>query len=178
MVSRLAGDEEAVSMRRCTAYVYRLQPFKKNIGKRLIKAHKLYFVDVGLATYLLGIETQDQLKRDPLRGNLFENMVVMELLKARCNKGLDPHLYFYRDSNENEVDIIYQSVRVYRPIEIKSATTFQSEFTKGIEAFKRSVPEGSAKGVVIYAGDLTPDLEKAKVLNFRQSDQALGEIRT
>ena len=169
---------EWLSILEASFVVYRLQPFHKNIGKRLIKAHKLYFVDVGLAAYLLGIETQDQLRRDPLRGNLFENMVVMELLKARCNKGLDPHLYFYRDSNENEVDIIYQSARVYQPIEIKSATTFQSEFTKGIEAFKRSVPEGSAKGVVIYAGDLTPDLEKAKVLNFRQSDQALAEIMT
>ncbi len=153
--------------------VYRLQPFYENIGKRLVKAHKLYFVDVGLATYLLGIETYDQLKRDPLRGNLFENMVVMELVKARSNKGLDPHLFFYRDSNDNEVDIIYQSARVYRPIEIKSATTFQSEFTKGLEFFKRTVPDGSAKGVVIYGGDLTPELEKAKVLNFRQSAHAL-----
>jgi predicted AAA+ superfamily ATPase len=153
--------------------VYRLQPFHENIGKRLVKAHKLYFVDVGLATYLLGIETNDQLKRDPLRGNLFENMVVMELVKARSNKGLDPHLFFYRDSNDNEVDVIYQYARVYRPIEIKSAMTFQSEFLKGLEVFKRSVPDRSEKGVVIYGGDLTPELEKAKVMNFRQSAHAL-----
>lgn len=103
-------------------------------------------------------------------------MVVMEILKARCNKGLDPHLYFYRDSNENEVDIIYQSARVYRPIEIKSAIMFETEFTKGIEAFKRSVPKESAKGFVNYGGDLTPDLEKAKVLNFHQSAQPLAGI--
>jgi predicted AAA+ superfamily ATPase len=153
--------------------VYRLQPFHENIGKRLIKAPKLYFVDVGLATYLLGIETHEQLKRDPLRGNLFENMVVMELMKARSNKGLDPHLYFYRDSNDNEVDVLFQNARQYRPIEIKSAATFQSEFLKGLDAFKRAFPEGSSHGAVIYIGDQTLELEKAKVLNFRRSAQIL-----
>lgn len=153
--------------------IYRLKPFHENIGKRLIKAPKLYFVDVGLASYLLGIETLEQLKRDPLRGNLFENMVVMELIKARSNRGLDPNLYFYRDSNDNEVDVLYQNARVYRPIEIKSAVTFQSEFMKGLEAFKRAYPEGSTRGVVIYSGELTPQLEQASILNFLDSARAL-----
>jgi len=153
--------------------IYRLQPFHENIGKRLIKAPKLYFSDVGLATYLLGIEAQEQLKRDPLRGNLFENMVVMELLKTRANKGLDPNLFFYRDSNDNEVDVLYQDARTYRPIEIKSASTFQNEFMKGLEAFKRAYPEGATRGTVIYGGELTPSLERANVLNFRDSSKAL-----
>jgi predicted AAA+ superfamily ATPase len=153
--------------------VYRLQPFHENIGKRLIKAPKLYLVDVGLATYLLGIETQAQLARDPLRGNLFENMVVMELMKSRSNKGLDPHLYFYRDSNDNEVDILFRDARQYRPIEIKSAATFQPEFLRGLDAFTRAFQKGSTRGAVIYSGDNNLELEKAKVLNFRQSAQAL-----
>jgi uncharacterized protein len=153
--------------------VYRLQPFHENIGKRLIKAPKLYFVDVGLATYLLGIETQAQLARDPLRGNLFENMVVMELMKSRSNKGLDPLLYFYRDSNDNEVDILFRDARQYRPIEIKSAATFQPEFLRGLDAFTRAFPKGSTRGAVIYSGDTNLELEKAKIVNFRQSAQAL-----
>lgn len=154
--------------------IYRLLPFYENIGKRLVKAPKLYFVDVGLAAYLLGIETQEQMKRDPLRGNLFENMVVMELIKTRSNQGLEPHLFFYRDSNDNEVDILYQHARQYRPIEIKSAETFQMGFTKGVESFRRAYPEGADRGAVIYGGDLLPELENVSVLNFRQSARALG----
>lgn len=153
--------------------VYRLAPFYENIGKRLIKSPKLYFTDVGLAVYLLGIENTAQIARDPLRGNLFENMVLMELVKARTNRGLDPRLFFYRDSNDNEVDALFQDGRMYRPIEIKSAMTFQGEFTKGIDVFNKAYSQGASKGYVIYGGDLSPDLDKATVLNFRQAARAV-----
>ena len=75
-----------------------LPPFYENIGKRVIKSPKLYFTDVGLASYLLGIHTLPQIERDPLRGQLFENMVVMELYKYMLNRG----------SAQNEIDLIYK----------------------------------------------------------------------
>lgn len=153
--------------------VLRLQPFHKNIGKRLVKAAKLYFVDVGLASYLLGIENTTQLARDPLRGNLFENMVVMELFKARANQGKEPRLCFYRDSNENEVDVVFGAGNKQRPIEIKSAATFSKHFFKGIEHFYRADPQGVEKGFLIYDGDMLPDTNIATVLNFRESAQAI-----
>ena len=76
--------------------VYRLPPYFDNFGKRAVKTPKIYFCDVGLVAYLLGIETVEQMARDPLRGHLFENLVVNELMKARFNQGLDPRLYFYQ----------------------------------------------------------------------------------
>lgn len=149
--------------------IHRLPPFHENIGKRLVKAFKLYFVDVGLAAWLLGIETASQIQRDPLRGALFENLVVMELIKARANQGQDPQLFFYRDSNGNEVDALFKRGRRYTPIEIKSAATFHQRFLKGLEAFRRAYPEGAELGFLIYDGAMSPSLEYADVVNVRDA---------
>jgi predicted AAA+ superfamily ATPase len=132
--------------------VFRLQPYYRNFGKRLIKSSKLYFMDTGLASYLLGLETAEQVERDPAAGGLFENMVVVEALKTRLNRGADPRLYFYRDSNGNEVDLLYPSGSSMIPIEIKSAQTFHKDFAKGIRHFQK-VAEINTPGRVIYAGD-------------------------
>lgn len=88
--------------------IYRLPPYFDSFGKRAVKSPKIYFCDVGLVAYLLGIETVEQMSRDPLRGNLFENLVVNELMKARFNRGFDPRLYFYQVTGRNEIDVIYQ----------------------------------------------------------------------
>ncbi|MCD4745978.1 MAG: ATP-binding protein [Bacteroidales bacterium] len=101
-----------------------LQPYYENINKRLIKSPKIYFYDVGLAAYLLGIEDARQISRDPLRGALFENLVLMELVKYRFNTGFDHNLFFYRDSHQNEVDVVFKKARQLYPVEIKSAQTF------------------------------------------------------
>lgn len=132
--------------------VFRLQPYYRNFGKRLIKSSKLYFMDTGLASYLLGLETAEQVERDPVAGGLFENMVVVEALKSRLNKGADPRLHFYRDSNGNEVDLLYPSGSSMIPIEIKSAQTFHKDFAKGIRHFQK-IAESNTPGRVIYAGD-------------------------
>ncbi|MBK8970330.1 MAG: DUF4143 domain-containing protein [Hahellaceae bacterium] len=144
--------------------IHRLPPFHENIGKRLVKAFKLYFVDVGLAAWLLGIETASQIQRDPLRGALFENLVVMELIKARANQGQDPQLFFYRDSNGNEVDALFKRGRRYTPIEIKSAATFHQRFLKGLEAFRRAYPEGAELGFLIYDGAMSPSRSGRRLL--------------
>jgi len=112
-----------------------LPPYFENIKKRIIKHPKLYFSDTGLACYLLDIENAVQLNRDKMRGHLFENFIVMEFLKNRYNKGKESNLYFYRDSNQNEVDLILQNDNKFDIAEIKSSMTYNSNFEKGIKYF-------------------------------------------
>jgi len=145
--------------------IFRLHPYFENFGKRIIKSPKIYFTEIGLVTYLLGIEDINQVSRDPLIGNLFENLVVMEAVKARLNKGLDPNLFFYRDSNRNEVDLIFKRSRELIPIEIKSAKTLNKNFLKGINYFRNISPQAEA-GYLIYSGQLTPDIGPIKVKHF------------
>ncbi len=129
-----------------------LPPYFENFGKRNIKSPKLYFTDVGLAAYLLEIETIGQIDRDPLRGQLFENMVVIELYKTRLNQGREPHLYFYRDSQGHEVDVIYKQGATLMPIEIKSSQTFTTSFNKNLKYFSNLVGDRCQPGYIIYAG--------------------------
>jgi len=146
-----------------------LEPFYKNIGKRLIKSPKLYFYDTGLASYLLGIETESQMARDPLRGNLFENMVIMELVKKRYNQGLDHNLNFFRDSNGNEVDLLYRSGNNYIPVEIKAAETFNMEFLKGINYIRKILPDETAKGYIVYAGQTEKPSGDFILINYKNT---------
>jgi len=115
-----------ISVLEASFIIYRLQPYYENIGKRLVKSPKLYFIDTGLAAWLMGIETSTQMQRDPLRGNLFENLIVMEALKLKLNRGKDPRLFFYRDSHGNEVDLVIQTGNHFTPVEIKSSKTWHS----------------------------------------------------
>jgi len=134
--------------------VFRLPPYSVNIGKRLIKSPKLYFYDVGLAAHLLGLENTLHVSRDPLRGNLFENMVVMEALKYRYHRGKRANLHFYRDSNGNEVDLLISSGPDLYPIEVKSGMTINKDYFKGLDSFAGHFPLPHGRGLV-YGGDET-----------------------
>lgn len=134
--------------------VFLLQPWYANISKRLIKSPKLYFYDVGLASYLLGLENETQVSRDPLRGNLFENMVVMEALKYRYNKGRRSNLFFYRESNGNEIDLITENGRDLCAVEIKSGATVNPDYFKSLRHFVKAVGTGRhISGAIIYGGN-------------------------
>ncbi len=161
--------KEWLSVLEASHTIFRLNPYFENFGKRIIKSPKIYFTDVGLASYLLGIESPALATRDPLIGNLFENMVVIEALKARLNAGKEPELYFYRDNKGNEVDLLFRQNRQLIPIEIKSAMTFNPEFAKGIAQFQK-IASFAQKGHIIYAGNLTPELSHASVLHFTDVD--------
>jgi predicted AAA+ superfamily ATPase len=100
--------------------IFRLPCYFNNFGKRLIKSPKIYFTDVGLAVYLLGINSAEQVSRDPLMGGLFENMVVAEALKQRYNSGKEAELYYFRDQKGFEIDLILNEGRHLIPVEIKS----------------------------------------------------------
>lgn len=167
--------EHWLSILEASFIIFRLQPYFENFGKRLIKSPKIYFTDVGLAAYLLGIENEQQMTRDPLRGGLFENLVILELMKFRLNKGLDHQLYYFRDHHGNEIDIIYKSASTLVPIEIKSSQTFNRDFLKGLKYFKNLVGERCGKGFLIYSGDIEQTMNEITLLNYRNSIQVFNE---
>lgn len=142
---------------------YMLPPYYENIGKRLTKTPKIYFYDTGLACYLLGIENEDQLKNHPLRGNLFENMVINEAMKNRFNQGKTANLYFYRDKSQKEVDLLHVKANDFHIYEIKSGQTFHADFMNGINYFKNIFKNRVTNSAVIYDGDTTTN----HMINFR-----------
>ncbi len=158
--------KEWISVLKASYVVYELPPFFENIRKRMIKSPKLYFIDTGLACHFLGIQTAGQVKRDPLRGSLFENWLVMDIIKGLQNQGMHPDLYFYRDSHGHEVDLIMRRARQCLPVEIKSASTFDSDFVKGLNQFQNSGVNNVLPGMVLYNGDLDFTNHDVRVFNY------------
>ena len=148
--------------------LFKLPPFFENFGKRAIKSPKYYFTDVGLLCYLLGIRKPEQVLRDPLVGAIFENLAVGECLKAQTNRGQAPELYFFRDSNGNEVDLMAIEGRTLHAAEIKSAATFSMDMLKGLRRF-RSVAGSAGRSLVIYAGENRKLSDGFEAVSFRQA---------
>lgn len=155
---------EWLSILEASFIIFRLKPYHENFGKRIVKSPKLYFSDVGLAAYLLGISEVEQISRDPLLGNLFENMIVLEALKTRLNKGMEPNLYFYRDANQKEVDLLYKNRNELIPIEIKAAMTYNQSLHSNLSYFNKIT--GGEKGYLVYAGELEYEKNDIAVLNY------------
>lgn len=130
--------EQWLSILEATYIIYRLPPWHQNIGKRVIKSPKLYFYDTGLVSFLIGITKQEQLATHPLRGNLFENLQVMEVLKWKYNNGSAANLFFIRDSKGAEVDLLIEHGNEFIPIEIKSASHYDNSFMKGFKLLENS----------------------------------------
>ena len=158
-----------ISALKASFIVFELPPFFENIRKRVVKSTKIFFTDTGLVAHLLGISTSQQVARDPLRGNLYENLIILEILKNRLNRGLLPELYFYRDTHGNEVDLIIREGGRLFPIEIKSASTFTKEFITGIENFKKTAGNRCNDGTVIYNGKQTYKVKGIRVFNPLES---------
>ena len=123
---------EWISVLEASYLIHRLPPQHRNFNKRLVKTPKLYFVDVGLAAWLLSIETPDQVATHPLRGALFETWVVGEFLKSRFNRGLASNLTFWRDHRGQEVDLVLEQAGKLQPIEIKAGATVNRDAFKGL----------------------------------------------
>jgi predicted AAA+ superfamily ATPase len=131
--------------------IYLLRPHFKNFNKTLVKRPKIYFYDTGLVCSLLGIITKDQLLQHPLRGSLFESLVVTELLKKRTNAGKQVNLYYWRDKTGHEVDVIVDNGTSLLPIEIKAGKTMNNEYFKGLSYWNKLSSQKS--GLIIYSGD-------------------------
>lgn len=167
-----ATVSEWLSVLEASHIIFRLPPYHENFGKRQTKSHKLYFTEVGLAAYLLELENPGMVARDPLLGGLFENMVVIEALKARYNAGKEAGLYFFRDSNGLEVDLLQQANRKLYPMEIKAARTYSSDFAKNIEKFRLLSPN-TGEGTVIYSGDVQQGIGDNRLINFANTTSAI-----
>lgn len=151
-----------------TSYTaFRLQPYYKNLGKRLIKSPKIYFYDTGLVCWLLGITTAKDLDNHPMRGALFENMIVVEKLKQCYNQGKTSNLFFYRDKSQNEVDIIQENGLNIEAYEIKSAQIYNSDFMSTIKYLEKIMPKTIVRSAVIYDGKEENILPIEGVYNYR-----------
>jgi predicted AAA+ superfamily ATPase len=142
-----------ISVLEASYLIHLVRPHHANFNKRLVKMPKLYFFDVGLVSWLLGIRTAEQMETHPLRGNLFETFVIAELVKSRFNHGERPNLYFWRDSNGNEVDVIAEQGTVLMPIEIKSGKTVASDSFAGLDKWRALAGDAAIDPVLIYGGN-------------------------
>lgn len=146
--------------------VFRLQPYHANVGKRLSKTPKLYFTETGLAACLLGLKTEEQVSRDPLRGSLFENLVVSDFLKRQLNRDADGDLYFFRTNDGLEVDLVRRTEDGLQPIEIKSATTWSKSLTNGLVKFMKLFPD-AVRPTLLYGGRSLPAADgEVQACNF------------
>jgi predicted AAA+ superfamily ATPase len=150
------------------SYVIKLlQPYYKNINKRVIKAPKLYFLDTGLACFLMGIHDAKQLEAHPLRGALFETLVMTEILKSRCNQALVNGLYFYRDHAGNEIDLVLDRGSALDLIEIKMGKTIHSDFFKGIHYYQKNSAQ-KTKAYLVYGGEAQHVQEQVQILGWKK----------
>ena len=159
--------KEWLSILEASYIIFKLPPFHTNINKRLVKSPKLYFYDTGILCLLLGIENPQQLSTHPLRGAIFENLVVAEFIKANLNAGKLPNCYFYRDNRGVEIDLIKQSGNEFCLYEIKSSKTFNPTFLKNIKIVSNILGEQVCKSAVLYDGKETRTSQTEGIYNFR-----------
>jgi predicted AAA+ superfamily ATPase len=155
-----------ISVLETSFIVFFLQPWYSNSSKRLVKSPKLYFLDVGLASYLLGNENIRHIETHPLRGSLFDNLVVIELLKHRFNCGLDNNLFFYRDNHQNEVDVLARHGNLFDVYEIKASETFHATFLKGLNYISSIIPDQIKTSNLVYSGSDEYALQETRIVNF------------
>jgi predicted AAA+ superfamily ATPase len=136
--------------------IYILRPYFGNIPKRMVKTPKIYFVDTGLLSHLLGYQTPETLLLGPASGAVFENMIVMDVLKNKFNHTTGENLYFYRDSNAIETDLVIEKNNEFTLIEIKASKSLQHESAKQL----MKIPLKSNKRIILSLIDKESPLSK------------------
>ena len=164
---------EWLSVLEASYVIFTLYPYYKNYGKRLTKSPKIYFTEPGVIPCLLDIETPAQLGRDPLLGHIFENMVVVEALKARFNAGKRSNLYFFRDTRGFEIDLILEEHRRPRPVEIKAGMTFTPAMVRNVQHFAEIVEE-SLPPCLVYGGDTLGMYHNVQVDSFADMSSVIN----
>ncbi len=156
-----------ISVLEASYIIFLLKPHHKNFNKTIIKRPKLYFYDPGIVCSLLGIKDISQLKYHPLKGSIFETMVVSEEMKKLSFSTYSGNLFYWRDKTGHEVDLIFEKADSLSPIEIKSSQTINSDYFKNIIYWSRLAKIN--KGTVLYAGDETQNRSNGiQVLNWRK----------
>ena len=146
--------------------VYRVQHHFRNFLKRTIKAPKLFFYYVGFVSFLLGVEKIEHLINHPLKGALFETLVMGELVKARYNAVKSNNFFFFRDNSGHEVDCLVDKGSYCVPIEVKSSQTVNESFFDNL-IFYNALQKNMAKPILIYGGMETYSRETADVVSFK-----------
>lgn len=156
--------------------IFQIQPHYQHFRKRLTKSSKLYFHDVGFASYLLGISDPQHVMSHPMRGLLFENFIVTEFIKNRYNSIRDQNIYFYRDHAGNEVDLILDYGAELYSVEVKSAATFNYDFLKGLEFYKELSKEKNTKRFLVYAGDRSYATNDVQVYSYKDLKKLFADL--
>jgi predicted AAA+ superfamily ATPase len=172
-LQRLGGDAGVshttarhwLSILEASNIVFLLSPYLPNVSKRLVKSPKLYFYDVGFASYLIGIERREQIATHPLRGSLFENLVVAEVLKHRLHRGQRTQLHFYRDSTGHEVDLLLARPQGVLAIEVKAGATVHDDFFGSLRRLTRVLGDDQVDPVLVYDGDFCGERSGVDVTN-------------
>ncbi len=166
---------EWISVLEAAHIIYLLTPYYQNMGKRIIKSPKVYFTETGLVASLLGITSPGQVAGHPLIGELFENMAVIEALKACCNKGIRPHLYYYRDVRQFEVDLILDEQLRPRPIEIKATEKMTPNLPKLADNARKYAKKNNPDCTpgLIYGGEQDGAFPETDVYSFRHINKLI-----
>ncbi len=143
--------------------IFLLPPFYKNYGKRITKSPKLYFYDTGLVSYLTAINTIEQYKHGPMKGAIFENYLVTEIIKKEKHNNTHADFYYYRTSSGMEIDLIIDRKQYKELIEIKSGAGFTTRMIQPVEALLSN----SDLGYLLYNGEQFPYKEPIQVINYR-----------
>lgn len=165
-----------ISVLEASYIVFRLSPHHQNFRKRIVKTPKLYFHDTGLAARLLGIEAASQLATHPLRGALFENWVIAELLKGRYNRGKSANLFFWRDNLGLEVDALTESGGQYFPVEIKAGKTLVDDWFKSLKKWADLAGSKAGGATLVYGGDEPWQHTGVEVLPWRRISQLAATV--
>lgn len=162
-----------ISVLEASYLIFLLRPHHASFNKRLVKMPKLYFHDVGLVSWLLGIRTPEQMDTHPLRGNIFETFVIAELIKSRLNRGESPNLYFWRDSNGNEVDVVAEQGTKLMPVEIKSGRTVMRNSFVGLEKWCGLAGDAAMNPALVYGGGDSYVYKGVKVVDWQNIGKLL-----
>jgi uncharacterized protein len=156
--------EAWLSVLEASFVLFRLPPYYRNFNKRVIKSPKIYFYDTGLACNVLGLRTADDIWVHYSRGALFENAVIVEMMKHFFNRGERQQFYFWKDSNRNEVDLLFERGSRLAAVEIKSGKTVQPEFFKGLNYIEQAAT--AVDKYLVYGGDDVYTRSDTKVMGF------------
>jgi uncharacterized protein len=159
---------EWLSVLEASYLVMRLQPYHQNFGKRLVKTPKLYFLDVGLMAWLIGVQDVSSLATHASRGAMFETFVISELVKHRFNAGRPADLYFWRDNIGHEVDIVFETPDGLQALEIKSGATFASDWPASVQKWKRLARKEALPPLILYGGEGDFERDGCRVLGWRE----------
>lgn len=155
---------EWLSVLEASYLVMRLPPYHRNFGKRLVKTPKLYFLDVGLLTWLLGIRDAKSIATHAARGALFETWIVSEFIKQRYNAGQAADLYFWRDNTGHEVDLLYETTQGLQAIEIKSGSTFAGDWLTPAKKWQSFAGKEALPPILVYGGDTSYEREGVRAV--------------